>query len=133
LNVQQHQVVKDKKMSSPISNLVLAVAIHGIKNQALINQLETYWVNEELSIHGRYSPFMLEVQKRQDLKANFWPLSVFILFVLIDGLILCACSHWSIQCAGIAVCLLATFMITNIGTAIWRSYKTGALVTKEAI
>jgi len=120
-------------MSSPISNLVLAVAIHGIKNKALIHKLETYWVNEELSIHGRYSPFMLEVQKRQDLKANFWPLSVFILFVLIDGLILCACSHWSIQCVGIAVCLLATFMITNIGTAIWRSYKTNVLQAKEVV
>ncbi len=118
-------------MSSPISNLALAVAIHGIKNKALINQLETYWVNEELSIHGRYAPFMLEVQKKQDLKANFWPLSVFILFVLLDGLILCACSHWSIRCAGIAVSLLATFMITNIGTAIWCSYKTNVLQAKE--
>ncbi len=118
-------------MSSPISNLVLAVAIHGIKNKALINQLETYWVNEELSIHARYSPFMLEVQKRQDFKANFWPLSVFVLFVLIDGLILCACSHLSIQCAGIAVSLLATSMITNIGAAIWHSYKTNGLQAKE--
>jgi hypothetical protein len=132
LNVQQHQLAKDRKMSSPISNLVLAVAIHGIKNKTLINQLETYWVNEELSTHGRYSPFMLDAQKKQDLKANFWPLSVFVLFVLIDGLILCACSHWSIQCTGIAVSLLATSMITNIGTAIWRSYKTNVLQAKEA-
>lgn len=118
-------------MSSPISNLVLAVAIHGIKNKALINKLETYWVNEELSIHGRYSPFMLEVQKKQDLNANFWSLSVFVLFVLIDGLILCACSHWLIQCVGIAVSLLATSMFTNIWTAIWRSNKTNDLQAKE--
>ena len=81
-------------MHSPISNLALAVGIHGLKNKTLINKLETYWVNEELAAHGRYSPFMLEVQKTQDLKANFWSLSIFVLFVLVDGLILCACSHW---------------------------------------
>jgi hypothetical protein len=120
-------------MYSPFSDLILAVAIHGIKNKTLINKLETYWVTEELSLHGQYSPFMLEVQKNQDLKANFWSLSIFAMFVLIDGLILCACSHWAIQGAGIAVCLLATYMITNIGTAIWLSYKTGTLQTKEAV
>jgi hypothetical protein len=119
-------------MHSPISNLALTVAIHGIKNKTLINKLETYWVNEELATHGRYSPLLLEVQKNQDLKANFWPLSVFVLFVLIDGLILCAFGQWAIQCLGIAVCLLATSMIANIGGAIWRSYRTGVLQTKEA-
>ena len=118
-------------MNSPISNLALAVAIHGIKNKALIYKLETYWVSEELAAHGRYSPFMLEIQKYQDLKANFWPLSIFVMFVLVDGLILCAFSHWAIQCFGIAVCLLATSMIANIGTATWRFYKTGTLQTKE--
>jgi hypothetical protein len=61
-------------MYSPFSDLILAVAIHGIKNKTLINKLETYWVTEELSLHGQYSPFMLEVQKNQDLKANFWSL-----------------------------------------------------------
>ena len=120
-------------MYSPISNLPLAVVIHGIKNKALINKLETYWINEELATHGRYSPFMLEAQKTQDLKANFLSLSIFVLFVLIDGLMLCACSHWAIQCIGIAVCILATFMISNIGTAIWRSYKTSALEIKEIV
>lgn len=120
-------------MSSPISDLLLTVAIHAIKNKALINKLETYWINEELAAHRRYSPFMLEVQKNQDLKANFWPLSIFTTFVLVDGLILCATSHWAIQCLGIAVCLLATFMIANIGTAIWRSNKTGVLQSKEAV
>lgn len=118
-------------MYSPLSNLALAVAIHGIKNKALIYKLDTYWVNEELATHGRYSPYMLEVQKHQDLKANFWQLSIFVLFVLIDGLILIACGHWAIQCFGIAVCLLATSMIANIGTVTWRSYKTGTLQTKE--
>lgn len=121
------------KMYSPILNLVLAVGIHGLKNKTLIHKLETYWLNEELAAHGRYSPFMLEVQKNQDLKANFWSLSIFVMFVLIDGLILCACSYWLIQCAGIAVCLLATSMISNIGTAIWCSFKTDVLQTKEAI
>lgn len=119
-------------MSSPFSDLALAVAIHGLKSKTLINKLETYWVTEELSLHGRYSPFMLEVQKNQDLKANFWPVSIFVMFVLIDGLILCACRHWVIQGAGIAVSLLATSMIANIGTSIWRSYKTGTLQIKEA-
>jgi hypothetical protein len=118
-------------MYSPISDLILAVAIHGIKNKTLINKLETYWINEELSLHGRYSPLMLEAQKHQDLKANVWPLSIFVMFLLIDGLILCAGSYWAIQGIGIAVCLLATSMIANIGTAIWRSYKTGTLQTKE--
>lgn len=118
-------------MHSPISDLALAVAIHGLKNKTLINKLETFWVNEELSLHGRYSPFMLEVQKNQDLKTNAWSLSIFVIFLLIDGLILCAGSYWAIQGAGIAVCLLATSMIANIGTAIWRSYKTGTLQTKE--
>ena len=118
-------------MYSPISKLALAVGIHCLKNKTLINKLETFWINEELAAHGRYSPFMLEVQKTRDLKANFWPLSIFVLFVLVDGLILCACSHWLIQCAGIAVCLMATFMIGNIGTAIWRAYKTSVLQTKE--
>ena len=118
-------------MHSPFLNLALAVGIHGLKNKTLINKLETFWINEELAAHGRYSPFMLEVQKTRDLKANFWPLSIFVLFVLVDGLILCACSHWLIQCAGIAVCLMATFMIGNIGTAIWRAYKTSVLQTKE--
>lgn len=113
-------------MHSPISNLVLAVAIYGIKNKTLIRKLETYWINEELAVHGRYSPFLLEVQNNQDLKANLWSLSIFVLFVLIDGLILCAFSHWAIQCFGIAVCLLATLMINNIGTATWRSFKTNA-------
>jgi peptidoglycan/LPS O-acetylase OafA/YrhL len=119
------------KMSSPFSNLALAVAIHGLNNKALINKLETYWVNEELSLHGRYSPFMLEVQKNQDLNANAWSLSIFVMFVLIDGLILCAWNVWAIQGIGIAVCLLATSMIANIGTSIWRSYKTDTLQTKE--
>jgi hypothetical protein len=128
----QHQNAKDRKMSSPISDLVLAVAIHAIKNKALINKLETYWINEELTAHGRYSPLLLEVQKNQDLKAYFWPLSIFITFVLVDGLILCASIHWAIQCLGIAVCLLATFMMANIGTAIWRSHKTGVLQSKDA-
>jgi hypothetical protein len=105
-------------MHSPISDLILAVAIHGIKNKTLINKLEAYWVNEELVAHRRYSPFLLEVQKNQDLKANFWSLSIFVLFVLVDGLILCAFGHWAIECLGIAVCLLATSMIGNIGTAI---------------
>lgn len=120
-------------MHSPISNLVLAVAIHGIKNKALIDKLETFWVNEELVAHGRYSPFMLEVQKNQDLKGNFWPLSIFVLFLLIDGLILCAFGHWAVQCLGLAVCLSATLMIRNIGTATWRSIKTEALPTNEAV
>ena len=120
-------------MHSPISNLVLAVAIHGIKKKALIDKLETFWVNEELVAHGRYSPFMLEVQKKQDLKANFWPLSIFVLFLLIDGLILCAFGNWALQCLGIAVCLWATSMIRNIGTATWRSYKSGVSQTKEAV
>ncbi len=120
-------------MHSPFSDLILAVAIHGIKNKMLINKLETYWVNEELAAHGRYSPFLLEVQKNKDLKANFWPLSIFVLFLLIDGLILCAFGHWAVQCLGIAVCLLATSMVGNIGTAIWRSYKTGVLKAKEAV
>lgn len=119
-------------MASFISDLVLAVAIHGIKNKSLIQKLETYWVNEELVVHGRYSPFLLEVQKTQDLKANFWSLSIFTTFVLVSGLILCACNHWTIQCAGIAVCLLATSMIANIGSAIWRSHKTGVSQAKEA-
>jgi cytochrome b subunit of formate dehydrogenase len=118
-------------MYSPISDLALAVAVHALKSKTLIHKLETYWVNEELAAHGRYSPFMLGVQKNQDLKVHFWPLSIFVLFVLVDGLILCACSHWLIQCAGIAVCLLATSMICNIGTGIWRSFKTGTLQTKE--
>ena len=120
-------------MHSPISNLVLAVAIHGIKNKALIDKLETFWVNEELVAHGRYSPFMLEVQKKQDLKAMYWPLSIFVLFLLIDGLILCAFGNWAVQCLGIAVCLSATFMIRNIGTATWRSIKADALPSKEAV
>jgi hypothetical protein len=118
-------------MYSPISDLALAVAIHGLKNKTLINKLETYWINEELALHGRYSPLLLEVQKNQDLKANVWQLSIFVMFLLIDGLILCAGSYWAIQGIGIAVCLLATSMIANIGTAIWRSYKTGTLQTKE--
>jgi hypothetical protein len=118
-------------MQSPISNLVLAVGIHGLKNKTLIHKLESYWINEELSAHGRYSPFMLEVQKNQDLKANFWPLSIFVIFVLVDGLMLCALSHWTIQFIAIAVCLLATFMIGNIGTSVWRSYITSVLQTKE--
>jgi cytochrome b subunit of formate dehydrogenase len=119
-------------MYSPISDLILAVAIHGLKSKTLINKLETYWVNEELSLHGRYSPFMLEVQKNQDLKATFWSLSIFVVFVLIDGLIMCACRYWVIQGIGIALCLLATFMIANIGTSLWHSYKTGILQIKEA-
>lgn len=119
-------------MNSPLSNLALAVVIHGIKSKALINKLETFWVNEELAAHGHYSPFLLEVQKTQDLKANFWPLSIFVFFILVDGLILCSFGHWSIQCLGIAVCLLATSMIANIAGALWRSYRTGVLQTKEA-
>ena len=119
-------------MHSPISNLVLAVAIHGIKNNALIDKLETFWINEELAAHGRYSPFLLEIQKHQDLRRCFWPLSVFVLFVLVDGLMLCAFGHWTIQCLGIAVCLWATSMIRNIGTATWRSIKADALPSKEA-
>ena len=120
-------------MHSPLSDLALAVAIHSIKNKTLIHKLETYWVNEELAAHGRYSPFLLEIQKQQDLRRCFWSLSVFILFVLIDGLMLCACSHWAIQCFGIAVCLWATSMIRNIGTAFWRSYKRGVSQTKAAV
>lgn len=119
-------------MYSPISNLALAVGIHCLKNKTLINKLETFWINEELAAHGRYSPFMLEVQKTQDLKANFWLLSFFVLFLLVDGLILCACSHWIIQFTGIAVCLLATSMIANIGGTLWRSYKAVVLQSKEA-
>lgn len=120
-------------MYSTISNLVFAIAIHGIKNKTLIHKLETFWINEELAAHGRYSPFMLEAQKAQDLKANFWPLSIFVLFMLVDGLILCAFGHWVIQCLGIAFCLLATSMIGNIGAAIWRSYKTSVLQSKETV
>lgn len=119
-------------MTSPISKLALVVAIHGIKNKTLIDKLETYWINEELAAHGRYSPFMLEVQKTQDLKANFWALSIFILFILIDGLILCAFGHWAIQCLGIAVCLFATSMIGNVACALWRSHRTGVLQSKGA-
>jgi hypothetical protein len=119
-------------MNSPISNLALAVVIHGIKNETLINKLETYWINQELATHRRYSPFLLEVQKNQDLKANFWSLSFFVLFILVDGLILCAFGHWAIQCLGIAVCLLATSMIGNIARAVWRTYRTGVQQTKEA-
>lgn len=119
-------------MNSPISKLALAVALHGLKNKTLIDKLETFWVNEELTTHGRYSPFLLQVQKNQDLKANFWSVSMFALFVLVDGLIFCAFNHWAIQGFGIAVCLLATSMIANIAGALWRSYKTGVLQTKEA-
>lgn len=120
-------------MHSPFSDLILAVAIHGIKNKTLINKLETFWINEELAAHRRYSPFLLEVQKNQDLKASIWPLCIFVLFVLVDGLILCAFSHWAVQCLGIAVCLFATSMVGNMGTAIWRSYKTGVLKAKETV
>jgi cytochrome b subunit of formate dehydrogenase len=120
-------------MNSPLSNLALAVVIHGIKNKTLIDKLETFWVNEELAAHGRYSPFLLEVQKNQDLKANFWSLSFFVLFILVDGLILCAFGHWAIQCLGIAVCLLATLMVGNIGTATWRSFKASTLQSKELV
>lgn len=119
-------------MASFISKFILAVGIHGLKNKALTQKLDTYWINEELSIHGRYSPFLLEVQKNQDLKSYFWSLCIFTAFVLVVGLILCACSHWTIQWAGIAVCLLATSMISNIGKSLWHSYKTGNLQTKEA-
>jgi len=103
------------KMYSPISKLALAVGIHCLKNKTLINKLETFWINEELAAHGRYSP-----------------LSIFVLFLLVDGLILCACSHWIIQFTGIAVCLLATSMIVNIGGTLWRSYKAGVLQSMEA-
>ncbi len=119
------------KMHSPFLNLALAVGIHGLKNKTLIRKIESYWINEELAAHGRYSPFMLEFQKNQDLKANFWPLSIFVIFVLVDGLMLCALSQWAIQFIGIAVCLLATSMIGNIGTSVWKSYKTSVLQTKE--
>lgn len=119
-------------MASFISKFILALGIHGLKNKALIQKLETYWVNEELVVHGRYSPFLLEVQKNQDLKSYFWSLCIFTAFVLVVGLTLCACSHWTIQWAGIAVCLLATSMMANIGKALWHSYKTGILHTKEA-
>lgn len=114
-------------MHSPFSDLILAIAIHGIKNKTLINKLETYWVNEELAAHGRYSPFLLEVQKNQDLKANIWPLSIFVLFVLVDGLILCSFGHWAIQGLGITVCLLATSMIANIWGSVLRSDRTDVL------
>ena len=120
-------------MPSILSDLFLAVAIHGIKNKALINKLETFWVNDELAAHGRYSPFMLEVQKHRDLKTYFWPLSLVATFMVVVGLILCACSHWTIQLSGIAVCLLATSMISNVGTALWRCHKTGVLSNKEAV
>lgn len=119
-------------MASFISRFILAVGIHGLKNKALIQKLDTFWINEELSSHRRYSPFLMEVQKNQDLKSYFWSLCIFTAFVLVVGLILCACSHWTIQCAGIAVCLLATSMISNIGNSIWHSYKTSILHTKVA-
>lgn len=119
-------------MASFISKFILAVGIHGLKNKALIQKLDTCWISEELVAHGRYSPFLLEVQKNQDLKSYFWPLCIFTAFVLVVGLILCASSHWTIQWVGIAVCLLATSMISNIGNSLWRSYKTGNLQTKEA-
>jgi hypothetical protein len=106
--------------------------MHVFKNKAINHQLDTYWITEELSIHRRYSPFMLEIQKNQDLKTHFWPLSMFTTFVLAVGLILCSCSHWTIQWTGIAVCLLATSLFANIGTAVWRCHKTDVLSNKEA-
>lgn len=118
-------------MTFSISNFILTVRMHGIKDKTLTHQLDTYWITEELSAHRRYSPFMLEVQKNQDLKTNLWPLGIFATFVLVLGLILCACSHWAIQLTGVSVCLLATSMISNIGTAIWQTYKTGVLSNKE--
>lgn len=119
-------------MASFSSNFILAVRIHLFKNKAVIHQLDAYWITEELSTHRRYSPFMLEVQKSKDLKTYFWRLSSFSAFVLVIGLILCTCSHWAIQCSGIAVCLLATFMIATIVSAIRRSHKTGVLSNKES-
>jgi hypothetical protein len=121
------------KMHSPLLNLALAIGIHGLKNKTLIRKIETYWINEELAAHGRYSPFMLEVQKNQDLKTYLWPLSMLAAFVLAVGLILCSCNHWTIQWTGIAVCLLATAMISNLGNALWRCHKTGLLSNKEAV
>jgi hypothetical protein len=132
LNIPQHQIAKDLAMTFSTSKFIRAVKMHVFKNKAMNHELDTYWVTEELSIHGRYSPFMLEVQKNQDLNTYFWPLGIAATFVLVTGLILCSCSHWTIQWTGIAVCLLATSMISNIGTALWRCHKTGVLSNKEA-
>jgi pheromone shutdown protein TraB len=120
-------------MSSPISDLALAIAIHAIRNKALIQKLETYCINDELTAHGRYSPFLLEVQKSLDLRAYFWHMSVLITFILVYGLIMCAFSHWAIQRSGIVICLLATSMFANVGTALWRSHRTSDSQTKEAV
>lgn len=120
-------------MASFISNFILAVRIHVFKNKAMNHQLDTYWITEELSAHGRYSPFMLEIQKNQDLKTYLWALGIVATFVLVVGLILCSCSHWTIQWTGIAVCLLATSLISNIGTALWWTHKTGVPSNKEAV
>lgn len=119
-------------MTFSTSNFIHALRMHVFKSKALNHELDSYWITEELSVHGRYSPFMLEVQKNQDLKPYFWPLSMLAAFVLAVGLIFCSCSHWVIQWTGIAVCFLATSMISSIGTALWQCHKTGVLSNKEA-
>ena len=120
-------------MTSLISNFVLAIGLHAVKNEALINKIDTYWITEELALHGRYSPYLLELQKAQDLKVNLWSVTIFVWVVFITGLLLCACQPWLLQCLGIVVLLWTSSMFINIATATWRSYQSGVLLMKERV
>ncbi len=120
-------------MTSMISNFVLAIGLHAVKNEALINNIDTFWITEELALHGRYSPYLLELQKAQDLKANLWSVTIFVWVVFITGLLLCACQSWLLQCLGIVVLLWTSSMFINIATATWRSYQSGVLLMKERV
>ena len=120
-------------MTSLISNFVLAIGLHAVKNEALINKIDTYWITEELALHGRYSPYLLELQKAQDLKVNLWSVTIFVWLLFITGLIHAPCPSGLLQCLGIVVLLWTSSMFINIATATWRSYQSGVLLMKERV
>ena len=102
-------------MLTPIKNFLLSFTIHVINNKSVVSQLETYWVCNELALHGRYSPFLFETQMRRDFTKHLKTLLVSTLILLVCGLVLCSYQSLLVQWLGVVVCLLGSTGLLHIG------------------
>lgn len=101
-------------MFKAIKNFLLSFTFHIIKNKSVLSQLETHWVCDELALHGRYSPFLYEMQVRQDFAQHLKLLLISALALLVCGLVLCSFQYLLVQGLGVVVCLLGSTGLIHV-------------------
>ena len=101
-------------MFTSLKNYILIAGVHAFKIPLVMNQLEAYWICEELAMHKRYSPFLFQVELQKDLVQNFKGLLALGFGFMACAIILCAVGHLVLQCMGAMLFLLSMMMIYNL-------------------